>query len=317
MNLSREGEGFAPGFFSDVSENFVVVTNSYKRDISLVERSLGHSLAQNPPPRKVVFVDQNEQRLRLKRKVAEHPLLRHIHVHTTAVSAARNSLDISSDIDWILFCDDDGYLMEGYTKKFLEVVECCPRVEVIAGSIVRDDNGEFYTPRHGMGGDINKFCYTKLLMGSNFACKAETFKKLGGFDERFGVGAYWGSGEETDFAWKAHFSKVPMLYCSDLKVFHIKPYASSFSDNVRKAFFYGRGKGALVAKWIFEEKKIKPFYEMAEMTMVPLGQMVKSFLGLSPKKVLVFATTLMARYWGFFIFTAKACSFNKRGRGRV
>ena len=167
-------------------------------------------LAQSPPPRKIIFIDQNERKLRLKREIADNVLLQHLHVHTVGVSAARNSLDISQDVDWILFCDDDGYLMEGYTKKFLEVAECLPWVKVIAGSIIRDDNGEFYTPRHGLGGDINKFSCTKLLMGSNFACKAEIFKKLGGFDERFGVGSYWGSGEETDFAWKAHFSKVPM-----------------------------------------------------------------------------------------------------------
>ena len=36
-------------------ESFVIVTNSYKRDISLVERSLEHSLRQNPAPGKSNF----------------------------------------------------------------------------------------------------------------------------------------------------------------------------------------------------------------------------------------------------------------------
>ena len=291
---------------SDKPGDFVIVTNSYQRDISLVERSLGRSLGQNPPPQRVIFIDQNKNKLQFKREIAENPLLHHLHVCTTGVSAARNSFDISKNIEWMIFCDDDGYLMEGYTKKFLELAECQPWLEVIAGSIVRDDNGEFYTPRHKLGRNINKFFWTKLLMGSNFACKAATFKRLGGFDERFGAGSYWGSGEETDFAWKAHFAKVQMLYCPDLKVIHIKPYASTFANNFRKAFFYGRGKGALVAKWIVEERKLKPFCEIVEMTLVPLGQVVKSALTLSPEKVAIFATTLVARYWGFFAFVGKS-----------
>ena len=283
----------------------VVVTNSYGRELSLVERSLKYSLSQKPAPQRVIFIDQNENKLELSAEISQNTLLQHLYVPKRSVSAARNSLNISPDVEWIIFCDDDGYLMEGYAEKFVETVKGHPEIEIIAGSIMRDDTGEFYTTRHRMGGELNKFRYTKLLMGSNFACKAKTFKKLNGFDERLGAGAFWGSGEETDFAWKAHFARVPMLYCPDLKVFHIKPYSSTFSNNVKKAFFYGRGKGALVAKWILEEKKFKPFYEMAEMIIVPLAQMLKSILMLRPGGGAIYFTVLLARLWGFVLFGVK------------
>ena len=284
---------------------FVIVTNSYGRELALVERSLKYSLSQKPSPQKIIFIDQNENKLELSGKISHHTLLQHLHIPKRSVSAARNSLSISPEIEWIIFCDDDGYLMEGYAEKFIETVKRHPEIEIMAGSVVRDDNGEFYTSRHRMGGELNKFRYTKLLMGSNFVCKAKVFKKLNGFDERLGAGAFWGSGEETDFAWKAHFARVPMRYCPELKVFHVKPYASTFSNNMKKAFFYGRGKGALVAKWILEEKKLKPLYEMLEMALVPLGQMLKAVLMLRPEELAIYFTVLLARLWGFVLFAAK------------
>ncbi len=313
MSSKRENDSLKAGC-SNISasgaahlknSNFVIVTNSYKREITLVERSLRHSLSQNPLPHKVVFIDQNEKKLQLSREISTHPLLQHLHICKQSVSAARNSLNVSPGVEWILFCDDDGYLMARYTEKFLEIVKEYPENEIIAGSIVRDDNGEFYTPRHKIGGNLNKFRHTKLLMGSNFACKAKTFKRLGGFDERFGVGTYWGVGEETDFAWKAYFAKVPMLYDQNLKVFHIRPYASTFSNNFCKAFRYGKGKGALVAKWIFEKKRIKPFYEMIEMTVIPLVQMFKAVLALRFEMVAIYFVALLARYWGLVLFGGK------------
>ena len=292
--------------------NFIIVTNSFRRDIALVERNLKHSLSQKPSPQKVIFIDQNEKKLELPSEISQSLLLQHLHIPKQSVSAARNSLNISPETEWIIFCDDDGYLMEGYAEKFIETAKSHPEVEIVAGSIIRDDNGEFYTSRHRIGGDINKFPYAKLLMGSNFACKAKTFKKLNRFDERLGAGAFWGSGEETDFAWKAHFAGVPMLYCSELKVFHVKPYSSTFPNNLKKAFFYGRGKGALVAKWIFEEKKLKPFYEMAEMSVVPVGQIFKAVLTFHPKEMVIYFTVLLARLWGFILFGVKFLFF--RGR---
>ena len=296
--------------------DFVIVTNSYQGDISLVERNLRHSLSQKPPPWKVIFIDQNEKKLKLSPEISDHLLLDHVHVRQRSVSAARNLLNVSSDIEWIIFCDDDGYLMEGYTEKFVEMVRYRPEVEILAGSVVRDDNGEFYTPRHKTGVNLNKFLYTKLLMGTNFACKAKTFKTLGGFDENFGVGAFWASGEETDFAWKAHFSRVPMLYCPELKVFHTKSYSLDFSDNIKKAFFYGRGNGALVAKWMLKERKIKPICEMVEMTLVPWGQVFKAVGNRSLERIALCLVTLLSRCWGFALFLIKYC-FSREGRKYV
>ena len=280
----------------------LIITNSFMRDVDLVERSLNASLSQEPSADYVYFIDQNPEKLVLSKAIENNPKFSHFHVLTNCVSTARNSVTIPSDVDWVFFCDDDGYPMEGYLSKLLEVIKLNQGVEIIAGSIIRDDNLDYYSPRHKMGGDLNQFRNTKLLMGSNFSCKAEVFKKLEGFDENFGAGSFWGSGEETDFAWKAYFNQVPMLYEKELKVFHVKPYAQTFSQNVNKAFRYGVGKGALVSKWLFRHFKFQVLYEVFEMTTVPIIQMIKSFVTFKWLNIPVYLSSLISRYYGMIIF---------------
>lgn len=285
--------------------NTLIITNSFKRDKHLVERSLLNSLKQKPAPKYVYFIDQNESKLKLSHEIKSFQHFHHFHVKTNCVSSARNSVKIPKDVDWIIFCDDDGYLKDNYLKTWRQFILQNPKYDVIAGSIVRDDNDEFYSPRHKIGGDLNHFKNTKLLMGSNFSCKAEVFKKLQGFDEQFGAGSYWGSGEETDFAWKAYFNSIPMTYQKDLIVYHIRPYALGFSENIRKAFRYGIGKGALVSKWFFFERKLIVAYEVFEMTAIPLGQMLMSIIKFKWQNIPLYFSVIISRYLGMLLYIFK------------
>lgn len=274
--------------------SYQIITNSYKRSLLLVERSLAHSFKQSPPPCKVLFLDQNTDKM----QVPSHPLLDHQQINSTCVSEARNKAVIPDNVEWIIFCDDDGYLEEGYAQKLQELIKENPLTEIFAGAIVRDDNGDFYSLRHKLGGDLNKFRNTKLLMGSNLVVKRETFLKLQKFDEQFGTGSFWGSGEETDFAWKAYFSKVPMRFSPELKVFHIPPYNDSLANSIKKAFRYGRGKGGLIGKWLIREKKIIVLIEFADALLSPFALSLISLIKLKPQMIAVYMGSLLGRIWG-------------------
>jgi hypothetical protein len=284
-------------------QKIIIVTNSYKRDLHLVERSLEHSLNHKDKIQKVIFIDQNEFKLQISSGVACQEKLEHLHILTNCVSTARNSFEIPENTDWIIFCDDDGYLDDQYITKFNEIISNDNKLEIIAGSIKRDDTLDFYTPRHKLGGNLNNFRHTKLLMGSNFAVKAKTFKELGGFDELFGAGSYWGSGEETDFCWKAYFANIPMEYRPELIVYHIKPYAGSFRHSTSKAFRYGVGKGALVSKWLFNKKKIVVLFELAEMIIVPLAQALINLIKLKPHASIINISSIIGRVFGMLKYT--------------
>ncbi len=275
----------------------VIITNSFNRNIKLVERSLIHSLKLANQIEKLYFIDQNEKPLELSKEITENSKIKIIHRNVTCVSKARNLVELNDNIDWVIFCDDDGYIDSNYINVLKDVVEKNKDINIIAGSIVRDDNGEYYSPRHKIGGDLNLFRNTKLLMGSNFCVTAKAFNELHKFDEDFGAGGFWGAGEETDFAWNAHFSNQKMAYERSLIVYHIPPYCGSLKESIQKAYRYGIAKGALVSKWILR-KKLKVFYEFFEMLFIPLIQVLASFFLLKWNLILVYLSSLIGRVVG-------------------
>jgi len=289
------------------SPNYIIVTNSFKRPLHLVERCLRASLNQKIPPIKVILIDQRETILDLSEDIVGHPLFERQKVKKTSVSAARNSLVIPGGAEWIFFCDDDGFPCGDYSEKLSKVVLENPELEIIAGSIVREDNNEFYSLRHKRGGSLKYFRNTKNLMGSNFVIKTKTFDDLGRFDENFGAGSYWGSSEETDFCWKAYFTGKQMEFFQELIVYHVPPFNESLKSGFKKAFFYGVGKGALVWKWLFKKRQIKVIYELAEMFTVPFIQMIRGILKLKFQLIPNNLAILAGRMFGLI----KAASINK------
>jgi len=280
--------------------DYIILTNTFQRSLELVERSLKSSLNQKIKPKKVILIDQNDPPLQLSQELIKNSLFEIQYVNTISVSIARNSAQ-KPNCDWYVFCDDDGYMKEDYSTILNKIISINNHIDIVAGSIIRDDNFEFYSPRHAIGGNINKFRFTKLLMGSNLVVKEKLFHQLGGFDETFGVGSKWGSGEETDFAWKAYFNKIPMLYEKDLIIYHIKPYAGDLKHSVNKAFTYGVGKGALICKWLRKGKLII-LYELLEMEIIPLWLILKAILTINFREVLISLASLAGRNLGILKF---------------
>lgn len=279
---------------------YIVVTNTINRDSSLVIRSLNSSLNQRIPPQRVILIDQNSKNVILPDDIISNPLLEVHKVGCKSVSEARNSLMIPTDIEWIVFCDDDGFLSENYSNEMERIINSNPNLQIIAGSIIREDNNDFYTLRHKKGGSLKYFRYTKNLMGSNFVVKANVFDSLGRFDENFGAGSYWGSSEETDFCWKAYFKNIEMEFFPELKVIHVPPFSESVLNGFRKAFNYGIGKGALVFKWLVVKKKLTVSYELGEMLIVPFYLSLRGVVILKPQIVFTNLAAVTGRVYGFF-----------------
>ena len=220
-----------------------------------------------------------------------------VKTYAIVANAYKSAPPFLPDVEWIFLCDEDEYLLEGYAEKFFEIVECCPWVEVVASGTIGEDGHCFGGSRDESRAALNKFLQSKFLMGSHFACKAETFKKLKGLDERFEVGLV----AALDFAWKAHFKKIPMFYCPELKSFRAKSQDCPVSDHFSRTFSFGKNQGALIAKWVFEQKKIKPLGEMLDITAIHIKHMLKYLLTGSFRKMSLSLTTLLACYWGFLL----------------
>jgi len=277
--------------------NYIIVTNTYHRPTNLVERCVRASLNQKIKPQKVILINQNEVPIKLSEDISSNPLFEIQTTDTRSVSSARNSLKIPEGIEWIVFCDDDGYPCPEYIEKLNHIIRKND-LEILAGSIVRDDNRDYYSLRHKKGGSLKFFRNTKNLMGSNFIIKAKVFDDLGRFDEDFGAGSYWGSSEETDFCWKAYFAGKKIEFFPELIVYHVPPFNESLRDGFKKAFRYGVGKGAMVSKWLFYKRKIKVLYELAEMVVVPFLQFFHGLFTLKIGLMLNNIATLSGRFFG-------------------
>jgi len=253
-----------------------VVTNTIRRPIELVEKSVRAALSQKPEV-DVVLVDQNPVPLSFPKDVSDHPRFHHQHVPVPAVSMARNRAVLPADCQWIIFCDDDGYMDLNYLSALKAQISSTPEISIFAGVIRRIDTGEYYSRRHALGGNMKWFWNTKLLMGSNFCVKRAAFERLEKFDEDFGAGARHGSSEETDFAWNAFFNHESMVFTPELVVYHVPPFTGEPDGELQKAWRYGVGKGALVRKWL-ERGHFWPVFELVEMLLLPLLQGTLSIL---------------------------------------
>jgi len=277
---------------------FAIITNSIRRSVELVSRSLGESLSQDDAT-PVIFIDQNVEKLALPPLLAGHNRLSHQQVVAPGVSSARNLACYPADCEWLVFCDDDGYLERDYLSKLQRLIESRPDVDIFAGAIRRTDTGDFYSRRHAIGGDMRKFWNSKLLMGSNFVIRRRVFEELGKFDENLGVGSRFGSSEETDLAWNAYFHGKKMLYAPELVVYHVPPFSGDLDVEKSKAFRYGIGKGALVRKWLGRGHWIV-LTEMLEMLVLPVLVSVAFFVLGRWKESLIRTHGLLGRIRGLF-----------------
>lgn len=287
--------------------NYIAVVNTINRPQHLVERSLNALLKQRINPNKVFLIDQNENEIDLSNQIVDNPIFQRNKVNFKSVSSARNSILIPEDVEWIFFCDDDGYACEKYSEILEELIVKNPKLEILAGSIIREDTSEFYSLRHKKGGSLTKFRNTKNLMGSNFVVKTSTFDKLKRFDENFGAGSYWGSSEETDFCWKAYFENIEMEFFPELKVYHVPPFNESIKAGFKKSYNYGIGKGALVYKWLIKNHKLIVVYELGEMFLLPFLLSLLAILKLKPQLVATNFAAFVGRFYGF----VKAFAVNK------
>lgn len=124
--------------------------------------------------------------------------------------------------------------------------------------------------------------------------RRELFDRLGGFDERLGIGKWYGAAEETDFILRALASGARLDHCPAAKVHHLFPpvQQGSLTHFCQSARQRARGTGAIYAKhrldnyvilrgWI--APLLVPLMRMQGMTAVARG-----------------AATILGRMEGFF-----------------
>lgn len=277
---------------------YLIAVNTYNRSLILVQRCLESCLNQKIQPVKIIIVDQNEVPLIFPPDINNNPLVEIINIHKKSISDARNSITIPSEAEWVFFCDDDGFPAENYSEILSNILIKNPQLDLLGGVYLREDNKEYYNPRQKIKGGIKSFIDTKKIMGSNLVVRSKVFDELGRFSPDFGVGAYWGAGEETDLVWRAFFNRYKIDFFHELVIYHPPMLSRSLGGEMDKSFKYGVGKAGLVSKWLFKKGKLLVIYELTEMFFIPLVHIIIGIFSLNLKKILSNFAAIGGRIFG-------------------
>lgn len=235
----------------------------------------------------IIIVDQNSHH-EVEELVKRYSSLniRYIRSNKKGLSYNRNIGLSHVRGDIIGFPDDDCFyesnLLARVVEEFGKGGNQCKLVAVQA----KDISSDYIFVKCGRG-PLTRNDFFKRCISINFFIRKETGMH---FDELLGVGAEYGSGEETDFLWENVSADDECVFARDTFVRH--SYNTSPIDSGR-AYRYGMGMGATFKKEVLMRKHYK-------MACRYVGLLIRSFGGMMIKKEHRFYwETLKGRIVGF------------------
>lgn len=202
----------------------------------------------------LIVVDQNsDDRLNVHIEMGLRAGLdvRHLRLAKPSLSGARNLGIRHATGDVLGFPDDDCWYEQGTVAAVLEAFEATPDIEGCVACWVELAEG---TGRMPHPADLS-LAEWRNFRGSGASSitlffRRSLFDRLGGFDERFGVGQWYGAAEETDFVLRALGTGARLVTRPQARVHHLYgtqapvKISALFASTRKRA----RGTGALYAK---------------------------------------------------------------------
>lgn len=244
----------------------------------------------------LIVVDQNEKDFikNMCNKYKNKINIKYIHSYKNGLSFSRNLGLQYATGEIIAFPDDDceyslGILtnvISKFNKNDIDIVTF-KSVDKISGN---ESNNKW----KGNNTYINTFNIFKTAISYTIFIKYKDIKDII-FDEYLGVGAYFGSSEETDMLLNLLHKGYIGKYFYDIFVFHpIK------SQNALREYQYGLGYGALIKKEFIYRKNIYYIIKfVADITLKPILCILIYFLKCDMIKCNIYKRKLFGRIWGF------------------
>lgn len=219
--------------------SLIMATLGRFQDVAEFCKSLSRQTYKNF---ELIVVDQNEGKGLTDILQPFQDTFTLIHIRSTQKGLSLNrNIGLKYATGEILgFPDDDCYYDDNLLEKVAEKFDELPEYKLVAVEVKDYISGIIW--RKKIKNDIYRADLHKCCCSINFFIKKNP-QML--FDEKLGVGAQFGAGEETDLLWE-NFSKTDKgTYAAEVYAYHLfeKPPQS-------KAYSYGLGEGAIYKKEI-------------------------------------------------------------------
>jgi len=197
----------------------------------------------------VVVVNQGDS----PAAILADPRFRLITDQERGLAAGRNTGVRAAAGEVIAFLDDDAVPDPGYAQALEKCFEEDVQLAAAAGRILALEDGRPYARVHDATARMLGRGDWMHFLGGNFALRRAVVDRVGSFDERFGAGCRWASGEETDYFFRMQYRNCRIAYVPAAVVRHPRePVERAPRDLRRKLLAYGRGQGALMAHHLID-----------------------------------------------------------------
>ena len=215
--------------------------------IASIEKA--HIYSQDIPVEILVVIQKAQQK---KNILINYPeITTFYYIDKIGLSAARNFAIEKSKGDYLVFLDDDAAISENFIEVLSKKIKLYDKVGAFCGKLIDSVQGIPFSCLF-YNNNVKKLrrLEYQYFMGSAHILSKKVIEKIGGYNERFGVGSkYYRGGEETELFFRLKVAREQVLYLPDVVFFHPIPVTSEgYADN------YGHAFSAMMAKSCTNDK---------------------------------------------------------------
>ncbi len=214
------------------------------------------------------------------------------------LSAAKNyGLKISKS-KLVCFLDDDVSIEKNYILESLKIIK--KKKCDLLFSKINQRNSSVPLSKNMGSIDLNiNFFNTGCCLSSSMWINLKNSKTFF-FDENLGLGAKYGSGEETDYIFKYLKMRKKIYYSSKALIYHPKEFSEfkNLNEISKKFISYGMGQGAIFRK-IYNYQKIISCYLFSISLIKSLVAIVIYIIKFKKENILKYTFLLKGKILGF------------------
>src|SRR5262245_1885203 len=235
------------------SVDLTVAISTVGRPESL-ERCVAAVLAGARQPDEIVVVDQGPDDAGFRAVARAEPgsPIRYVRQEARGLSASRNAALEAATGDIVALTDDDCVPDAHWLPAIADAFAREPHPQAVTGRVLPlgpDAEGYAVSSRElGEPADFRGYSTPwRVGTGANTAVVREWAMRIGGFDDRLGVGTRGAAGEDLDFIHRLLRAGALIRFDPNAVVYHERQSAARRRET---RWAYGRGVGACCALWL-------------------------------------------------------------------